>query len=407
MAEVERYVPSVRARWAMLAAAAALSWISVRAAVQNAFLDSDPEVGASLWPADGKSLAALALARVATANGEIDDTTRGLVRSAIDREPMLADPLALAGIDAANAGDRSRAERLMIAARDRDPRLALARFWLFDHFVRTGQYANALDEVGPAIRLQPDAITAVMTVLSAMADTPAGNRALATKLASQPFWETSFFQTASKNSSPDALLSLLSHLPNANRAVDEQRVVFIALVESGKGARAYESWRRFLPAAYRARAGTIYDGNFGGWPGAAPFNWVLMSDDVGTARMVAAGDLPQSTALDVRYFGSTAGVLAQQYIHATPGSYRLQIAARSRTSGATGGRLNLELRCLPGEAIVTLPLDPLSPQLRTFAAPVTVPAGCDLLQVQLAGAPGELFSEVEAQVTGVALVPDS
>lgn len=407
MAEVERYVPSARARWAMLAAAAVLSWIAVRGAVQNAFIDSDPEVGASLWPADGQSLAALALARVTTANGEIDDTTRGLVRSAIDREPLLADPLALAGIDAANAGDRSRAERLMLAARDRDPRLALARFWLFDHFVRTGQYAKALDEVGPAIRLQPDAITAVMTVLSAMADTPAGNQALATKLASRPFWETSFFQTASNNSSPEALLALLSHLPDANRATEEQRAVFLALINSGKGGLAYDSWRRMLPDAYRARAATIYDGNFGRWPGAAPFNWVLTSDDVGTARMVPAGDLPQSTALDVRYFGSTAGVLAQQYIHAAPGAYRLQVSARSRTTGATGGRLSLELRCQPGEAIVTLPLDPLDTRLRTFTAPVMVPAGCDMLKVHLTGAPGELFSEVEAQVTGVALVPGS
>jgi hypothetical protein len=391
----------------MLGAALVLAWVSVRSAVQNSYLYSDPEVGASLWPADGNSLAAIAQARVTAANGEIDDTTRALVRSAIEREPLLANPLALAGLDAANAGDRTRAERLMLAARNRDPRLPLVRFWLFDHFVRTGQYASALDEVGPAIRLQPDAITAIMTVLAAMADTPQGNQALATKLATRPFWETSFFQTAANNSAPDALLTLLSHLPHANQAVDEQRAVFLALVNSGKGALAYDNWRRFLPATYRSRAATIYDGNFGGWPGAAPFNWVLTSDDVGTARMVPAGDLPQSTALDVRYFGSTAGVLAQQYIRAAPGRYRLQVAARSRTTGVTGGRLSLELRCQSGDVLATLQLDPLGTQLRAFAAPVTVPAGCDLLKVQLAGSPGELFSEVEAQVTGVSLVPGS
>jgi len=271
--------------------------------------------------------------------------------------------------------------------------------------VRAGKYAEALEEVGPAIRLQPDAITAIMTVLSAMADTPGGNRALASKLATHPFWETSFFQTAATNTSPDALLALLSKLPHANRAMDEQRAVFLALINAGKGVRAYQTWRSFLPVAYRTKASGIYDGDFASWPGAAPFNWTLTSDDIGTARMVRAADLPQSSALDVRYFGSTSGILASQYLMVTPGTYKLQLFARSRSASATGGRLNLELRCLKGEVLTTLPLDPLAPQLRPFAAAVTVPAGCDLMLVQLVGIPGELFSEVEAQVTGLSLTP--
>jgi hypothetical protein len=316
---------------------------------------------------------------------------------------LLAEPLALAGLDAANAGDRAKAERLMLAARERDLRSPLVRFWLLDHFVRVGKYADALEEVGPAIRLQPDAITAIMTVLAAMADTEKGNKALAAKLASHPFWETAFFQTAANNTEPEPLLALLSQLPNANQATDEQRAVFVALINAGKGGRAYQAWRNFLPDAYRSRASGIYDGNFGKWPGAAPFNWTLTSDDTGTARMVRAGDLPQSSALDVRYFGSTGGVLASQYIMIAPGSYKLQLSARSRTSNASGGRLNMQLRCLKGDVLSTLPLDPLTSQMRTFATSVTVPADCDLMLVQLVGVPGELFSEVEAQVTGVSL----
>jgi tetratricopeptide (TPR) repeat protein len=404
MTEDGRYIPDARARWIMLAAAAALAWVSARAAVQSRYASSEPEVAGLIGPADGQTLASLAQARVGAASGEIDDTSRTLIRDAVAREPLLADPLALAGLDAANSGDGAKAERLMLAARKRDLRAPLVRFWLFDHFVRTGKYAEALEEVGPAIRLQPDAITAVMTVLAAMADTEKGNKALAGKLASHPFWETAFFQTAANNTAPDALLTLLSQLPDANRAVEAQRAVFLALVNAGDGDRAFQAWRRLLPAAYRARAGGIYDGNFGGWPGAEPFNWVLTSDDVGTARMVRAGDLPQSSALNVRYFGSVSGVLAMQYVPVTPGSYRLQLSARSRSTSATGGRLNMELRCLKGDVLATMPIDPLAAQLRTFTMPVSVPAGCDLVRAQVVGVPGELFSEVEAQITGVSLV---
>jgi hypothetical protein len=398
------YVPSDWTRWSLLGAALLLGGISVRTAVQGQFQEDNPAVAVEAWPAGGVALEELARQRVAAASGDLDDTTRALNRSALVQEPLLANPLALAGLDAGNAGDVQRAERLMMAARGRDMRIPLVRFWLLDHFVRTGQYDRALDEVGPAIRLQPDAITAIMTVLAAIAGTSAGNTALAHKLATHPFWSADFFNTAKNSTPPEALLTLLSRLPNASQALDEQRAVYLALIDAGDGARAYQTWRQLLPPVYRARADGIYDGNFSRWPGAAPFNWVLSNDSNGTANMVSAADLPQSTALDVRYFGTDSSMLAEQYTFATPGTYRLQLAARRRNTGATGGKLSMEVRCVSGAVLATLPLDPLDSQLRSFAMPVTVPAGCGLLRVRLVGTPGDLFSEVEAQVTGVGLV---
>jgi hypothetical protein len=71
----------------------------------------------------------------------------------------------------------------------------------------------------------------------------------------------------------------------------------------------------------------------------------------------------------------------------------------------TGGRLSMEVRCANGAIIATLPLDPLDTQLRTLSTPVNVAPGCEMLRVRLVGTPGEMFSEIEAQVTGVELVP--
>ena len=185
---------------------------------------------------------------------------------------------------------------------------------------------------------------------------------------------------------------------------DRERVASAVRAAVDDGRLDLDEAGRRLSATYRARTQGIYDGNFGRWPGARPFNWRLAEDDIGTARMVTAGDLPQSTALDVRYFGSTSGVLAEQYVFAEPGNYKLQLAARRRTTGATGGRMSMEVRCVGGEVIATLPLEPLDMQLRTMATPVAVPPGCQLLLVRLVGTPGEVFSEVEAQITAVALV---
>jgi hypothetical protein len=403
-----RFIPGSVVRMTMLGVALVLGWMSVRVAVQDSVHDADPHLAAQFWPADGVSLAALARQRVAAASGDIDDTTRALYRSALTRDPLLADPLALAGLDAAAKGDIGRAARLMVAARDRDPRAPLARFWLLDHYVRTGHYAAALDEVGPAIHLRPEAITAIMTVLAAIAATPEGQRALADKLATRPFWRTAFFNTAANTTSPDTLLALLSPSSSAAKRAateDEQRAVFIAMINAGDGGRAYRAWQQLLPTHYRERAHGIYDGNFGRWPGARPFNWILPQDEIGSTRMVTAGDLPQTTALDVRYFGSTAGVLAEQYVYAQSGTYQLRLAARRRATGATGGRLSMEVRCANGAVLATLPLDPLDTQLRTLSTPVNVAPGCEMLRVRLVGTPGEMFSEIEAQVTGVELVP--
>lgn len=402
-----RYIPGKGARIALLSGALVLGWIAVRTAAQAHLQDGAPEQAARFWPANGQSLAVLASQRVADAGGDIDETSRALYHSALARAPMLSTPLALAGLDAAASGDTDRAERFMLAARDRNPRSALVRFWLFDHFVRTGQYAHALDEAGPAIRLQPEALTAVMTVLGALANDPRGQAALAKKLATGPFWAGAFFQTAVDNTSPDILLALLTSRPrnlDQGEAMDEQRAVFFALIKAGEGARAYQAWRQMLPASYRARAKGIYDGNFHGWPGARPFNWTLGKDNIGTARTVEVNGLPQTTALDVRYFGSTGGVLAEQYVYTAPGAYRLQLDAR-RSQGASIGRLSMEVRCLSGNVIAALPLSSLDTRMRTLSMPVQVTPDCEMLRVRLVATPGEVFSEIEAQITGVALVP--
>jgi hypothetical protein len=408
MSETGRYVPDGRVRIALLCAAGLMAFVVARGAVQNALLDSAPQAAAQFWPPDGESLAALARQRLSKNSGEIDEQTRQLFRDALDQSPALASPIVLAALDAEQSGDSKRAERLMVQAKARDPRSTITRFWLLDRYMRTGRYALALDEVGPALRLRRQAMTVIMTVLATLANEPEFQAALAKKLASAPYWRTSFFQAASQETDPDVLLSLLAssrgELPDQKMEA-EQKYVFQKMIEADDGVRAYRAWKSMLPARYRGRANGIYDSNFARWPGAEPFNWVVEDSEIGISRMVAAGDLPQGSALNVRYFGSTAGVLAEQYVHVPPGNYRLSAVARRRSQGATGGRLNLQARCAPGEVIASVLLDPIGPGLRRFSAPLTVGPNCHILRVSITGLPGELFSEIEAQVTAVAITP--
>lgn len=406
MSEDVRYVPDVRVRIALLVGALLLAWVVARGAVQNALLRSAPAAAASFWPADGESLAALSRRRMAENNGEIDDETRALYQEALDQSPTLASPLMLAALEADQAEDFERAERLMLLAKARDPRSTITRFWLLDDYIRTGRYAQAFDEVGPALRLRKQAMTAVMSILARLANEPDAQGPLAKKLATAPYWRTAFFQAASQETDPDVLLSLLAASRSdepGEKMGQEQKSVFLTLINANDGLRAYRAWQRMLPSRYRDRTDGIYDGNFAGWPGAEPFNWIVEESEIGVARMAPAADLSQGSALNVRYFGSTSGVLAEQYVHVEPGTYRLSAAARRRSQGATGGRLSLQARCVPGEVIASVLLDPLDARMRGYSTPVRVGPDCKILRISIVGLPGEMFSEIEAQVTGVSL----
>lgn len=392
----------------LLLAAIPLAWIAVRAGIQNEYAGSNPAIAMAAWPADGRSLAAASRRRIVAADGQVDGEARALYQSAIKRDPLLAEPMTMAGLDASAEGDLDRAERLMKAARTRNPREAIARFWLLDHAMRNGRYAEGIAEAGAAMRLRGEAREAVLNVLAALVEIPAGRAALRDALQDLPWWRHAFFQAAATfDPDPSNALALLQELPrhpDREAARQEQRAILLALVNKEQFARAYQAWRQMVPATYQSRIAPVYDGNFAGWPGPAPFNWQLIQGNDGTAQFIRAADLVTSSALDVRYFGSNAALLAEQVTIVPPGAWRLSLQARRRSNGPVGGRLVMEVRCARGMGLLaSLPLDNLRGELRGYATDLVVPADCPALRLRLSGVPGDVFSEVEAQITAVAL----
>lgn len=385
-----------------------LAWLAVRAGIQSEYGGRNPALAMAAWPADGRSLAAASRQRIVSADGQVDAQARALYRSALARDPLLAEPVTMAGLDASADGDLEQAERLMLVARTRNPREPIARFWLLDHYMRTGRYAEGIREAGAAMRLRGEAREAVLNVLAALVEIPAGRAALRDELVKRPWWRQAFFvATTTFDPNPVNALALLQSLPrNPDRdaARQEQRAVLLSLVNKERYDTAYAAWREMVPATYRSRIAPVYDGNFAGWPGPAPFNWNLVQSNDGTAQMIRAADLVTSSALDVRYFGSNTTLIAEQVTVVPPGPWRLSMQARRRSSGPVGGRLGMEVRCARGMSVLaSLPLENLAGELRTYATNFAVPADCPALRLRLTGVPGDVFSEVEAQITGVAL----
>jgi len=396
------------ARWLIVVIALLLAWLCVRNAAQHLFATSEPALAAKFWPADGASLAALAQDRVTDAGGTVDQTSARLARDALRKSPRAATPLVIAGFAASAAGDLGRAQALMEAARARQPRTETARFWLLDHYMRTGQYAAGLDEIQPAIALRGSSGGALMDLVGALAAVPAAHHALVAKLEAQPAWRVGFFQSeANAALPPRTMLSLLESLPpnsDPDAARAEQRAVLGSLIARGDYAGAYGVWLSFQQRSNRPAAGTIYDPDFVGLAGAEPFNWSLQPTSDVTVTRAKLPELAEGSALAIDFRGTVPGAIANETVPVSAGAYTLSLKGRRVGEPIANGRIVVTLTCMSdNHVLATLPVDPLSASLRLFQTDLVVPPTCPFATLAISGEPGDTFGVVSAQITAFSL----
>jgi tetratricopeptide (TPR) repeat protein len=388
-------------RNAVIAVALACSWLTVRNAAIRTYGETSPDTAAVFRPASAVALAAIAQRRFVASRGAADPETVRLTHAALRAYPAGALPLILAGLAASAHGEADRALRLMRMARARDPREAIARYWLLDHYIRGGEYDAGLDEIGPALRLRPEAGPAIFALLAGLNDLPGADDAVARALARDPDWRAAFFAARSvAGAQPLALLRLLRRIPPArdpSAAAAEQRSVLFAAVQSGAYDEAYAAWRRFLPASGSAKPGTVYDPTFRGLPGPEPFNWIIQRTGESRAIMTPAGPSGPS-GLDVSSFSTARTIVAEQYVTVS-GRQTLSVgvAAGAVPQGVTTARV----ACARNDAtLVELPLVP-GPVPRRGTASFTVPAVCGAVRVQIVASPGDTPGRTSVRITEV------
>ncbi len=388
-----------------------VGWFIARNMAVRLYSGTQPQFAALFVPRSGPADAQMALDRVVSANGVADEVSRALFHSALRHEPLIAEPFMLAGLDASGANDLDRARRLMEEARRRNPRATIARFWLLDDYLRGGNYAGALEEVGPILALQSQADSAIVALVTALIDVPQARPALVAKLRTNPFWRRDFFAQASASPSlvdqVPALLAAAPYRADARASTSEQRALVQALIKQGRYREAYDRWRDLLPPAYAQRAATVYDGNFEGWPGATPFNWTLRSDRAGSVRSIAASDLPEGHAVEIGYQSDKPAMLAEQLVLLPAGPQHL--AFRVRRTGTEGGgdaALSVRAACAaPRRDLARVSLRDLAPEASERVLDFTVPVSCQAVRITFGAEPGTVAGALDAQLTGVRVTP--
>lgn len=393
----------------LLVAAAAAAWFSLRNALHTLIEREYPMIGVAIRPASPVSEAIIALNRVTNHGGTVDGLTHTLALNALRRAPLMADPLIVAGMEESARDDTGRARAAFEEVRRRDPRSVIARYWLFDYYLRSGLYAEGIAEAEPLVRLQPASAGAVTAVLTALLDVPEARPSLIAALRNAPVWRRNFFRQIAASPRLNAigaeLLALSTSGAETGGAGDHQAMIG-AFVREGDYARARSLWLQSLPIGSSTRVAGVYDGDFQGLPGAAPFNWRLSGERSGMVRRLDT-EGGEGKGLGIRHDASRATVFAEQLIMPKPGAHVLRFTVRAREAQSQGdGGLAALVRCAIGKASLgkAVAMHPTATPV-THAVSFIVPASCPAALVRFGVKPGLIPGPVDLVLSGVAVQP--
>ena len=382
------------------------AWFSLRHALLGALQRDYPLLGLSLTPPSPVSAGIVALNRVGR-DGVADVRTRLFIEQSARGAPLAAEPFIAAGLDA-NARDRpDQAFRLFQQARLRDPRSIATRYWLFDYYLRTGRFADGIDEAQPLLRLQPAVTPAVTSLLTALLDVPEARGILLDRLRRNPPWRGEFLRqvAATPRLRAEVGALLLTSGAQAGGSVRDQEGIIGSLLRGGDVDGAWASWLATLPAQARQRAvrGAIYDGSFAGLPGAPPFNWRL-------ARVgVSAGTDPSgsgTTMLRIAVIPRREIILAEQTVLTRAGRHRLSFTTQAVDEQPSAATLEAQIRCAGQRSpVATRQLEELGGRLTPIALDADLPQGCRAVQIRFIARPGIAPGGLSAQVSSVKFAP--
>jgi hypothetical protein len=352
-----------------------------------------PALAARLWRSHPSVLtdkALLEIAKAASHGQKASLATRADVRKIAIRAPLSPDPYVIEGAIAETEGRGEAAERLLLTARDRDPRSRSARFLLADRFLRTGRIAAGLIEMQALVTLQSHGGGAFSPALAAYARTPGAVPQLRAFFAKYPHAEAGILSLlAGDAANADLVMALASD--RRSPSPDWRGTLVSALAAAGQYAKAYSTWSE-LSGVRPARG--LFNPGFATSAAPPPFNWQFPQSSEGVAEPDGKG------GLDILYYGRAKAVLASQLLLLPAGRYRI-----AATIGGTDGAdaMHWTVRCAQDQK----PLADLPVRAGPNSATFNVPDGCEAQWLELTGQPRETPRTSEMNLKGLRLVTEA
>lgn len=370
---------------------------AVRTAGVGAWAERRPAYAVVLWPEHPAMQRAIVMAEVGAAAArrhEPSPATLQRLERLADAEPLAVEPFLVQAAIALKAGHDQRAEELLVAAQNRDPRSVAAHFLLADLYLRTGRLEPGITELAVFSRFVPGAIEQLAPLLaeySKMADAlPQFKRMIAL----YPGLESPLLnQLATDTRNVDLILALATPRGNAEEPAAWEHVLLSKLVQEGKYQRAYLLWARRSRVSDAARS-FLFNPRFLQSNAPPPFNWSLASGSDGVAEA-------QGEGLRVLYFGRSDLVLASQLTLLPPGAYRLEMDIISQTDVRNVG---WSVTCLPSmRQALELPLGE-GQGTRSVSGVFRVAGNCAAQRFELKGLARDFAKTADFRISGLRLV---
>jgi hypothetical protein len=273
-------------------------------------------LAAALWPSHPgvrTDRLYLDVASAAAANRPVPESVRADVRYIAERAPLSPDPYLIAAAVKETQGQSAAAERLLLTARDRDPRSRGTRYLLADRFLRTGRVVEGLNEIRVLIGLNDRGAEAFMPMLAAYARTPGSAINLKPFFRQHPAFEAGVLGQLSVDAKNTGLVLSLANPRTTNPSWLGQ--LARNLVADGQYARAYAIWSELSGGP--AKPPALFNPAFAAGKAPPPFNWDYPQGPEGVAEPDGKG------GLDILYYGRADAVFARQLMMLTASDYRL------------------------------------------------------------------------------------
>jgi hypothetical protein len=356
------------------AAALILSVEVARLTASAAFAPDKPDLAARLAPLDPAALRGTGMAEIgeaAASGGNPSPDTLHRFRLLATEAPLAPEPFLVQAALAEKAGDLARAERLLFAARWRDPRSAAARYLLADVSLKLGKPKQALAEMAILTRLFPTTASQLVPALTQYARSPGAASELKGVIRSNRKLRAPLLNSlAADPANAQLVIDLAGTTRFPGDASGWQKTLVESFVERGDFDRAHVLWTRLsgLPESPRP---LLFNGDFRPLDAPAPFNWSFSSGSGGVAE-------PANGRLRVLFYGRQDRQLAMQLLLLPPGRYLFDAPA---SGSVESGALEWVATCKPhGNAILRARVGGSSSV--TFAVP---PSGCAAQRLELNG----------------------
>ncbi|HEX5184723.1 MAG TPA: hypothetical protein VFW19_16425 [Allosphingosinicella sp.] len=379
-----------------------VAWWVVRIGVVDAEVDTRPDIAATVAPDHPRVRIALAMAYFDAQGGRVPDEFRRDAMDALAQAPLADQPFLLAGVDALAHGDNPKGERLLEEARRRNPRLRMARLLLLDRYLRDGRIPQAVAEIKALDNLVEGASVALTAALAQMTQDPATAPKMVPLLSRLPKLQEAVLESlVASGADESAVLNVAGSTVRSGGSELWKSALLARLVKQGALVPALDLWKSFTGYREGPDGKGIYDPDFAGLPGPAPFNWDLVSASIGTAER------GRGRNLQVDYYGRDNGELARQLLVLHPGRYTFSFRASGDAAGE-GSRLVWTIACAPEDGqLLQLPLAGVASASRDFMGTFTIPAsGCPAQWLKLVGTAGEIGTTQSAAISGLSLAAE-